>query len=550
MTDRFLYLAEIVGRHLESGVERTFRFATGEGFTTGPSDSPAHTTYEAVLEQAVDVTRTIFAPGTTDGQSKIGFGDLVLLNPDSDLDELLQYALDGRDVLVLRGLQSATLRSEFTPVFVGTMEQPEYDADRITIKLRDRQAMLQVPLQATNYGGTNVLPDGLDGVVSDLAGKPKPLVFGRALNIAPPCVNTARLIYQVNDGAVSDIPAVYDRGIALTAGGTYASEAELLNDALAPAAGAFKVLLSGGYVRLGSRPVGTVTADVTQGATAADRTAASIYRALLLRMAVDVGDIDADDLAALDARTDAELGLFVDGDMRASDAIDMVANSVGAWWGVSIDGVFRIKRLGRPTGSTVATFTENDLIGPPERISTADPERGVPAYRVTVRYAQNYTVQSDLAAGVDDARRTRLAEAWREVVESDASVQTRHRLATALVIESCFAFEDDARTEALRRLRLRSILRHRFDIVVDYTTETSAIDLGDVVGLLHPRFGLNVIGDEVGMKFVVIGVAPDARASVLRLSLWGNSFTTFSLGTDTGDYLGTDDGAYLVTDTR
>ena len=116
------------------------------------------------------------------------------------------------------------------------------------------------------------LPAGVEGVVGDLAGKPKPLLFGVVTNIAPPCVNTARLIYQVNDGTITSLDDVYDRGVALTLEGTYASEADVLDDGQEPSAGMYKVYLAGGLFRLGSSPAGTVTAEMVKAVSLARAT--------------------------------------------------------------------------------------------------------------------------------------------------------------------------------------------------------------------------------------------------------------------------------------
>jgi hypothetical protein len=541
------YLAEITAYEKATASVRVLRFSTGLGFTSGAGDSPAHTTYDPRLEQAVEVTRTIFAPGTTQGQSKTGFGNLVILNPDGALDGLLNYAFDGRDIIVKRGPTNAASLDDFVTVFVGTMEQADFSTDRITLKLRDRQAPLHLPVQTAKYAGTNVLPAGLEGVAGDLAGKPKPLCYGVVFNVEPPCVNTARLIYQVNDGAVQSVDSVYDRGVTLTNGGTYASQADLLNDTLQPAAGAYKAWLAGGMFRLGSSPAGTVTADVTQGATAAERTAAMLYRAILLRMGVTLGDILASDLTTLDAQNAAQLGLYIGEETKGSDVLDMIANTVGAWWGVNIAGQYRIALLEKPFATPLYTFTANDMIGPLVRLPTADVERGMPAYRVTIRYARNYTIQTDLAGGVADARRAVVAQEWREATRVESSVQTVHLLAVALEYNSLFAYEADAILEANRRLALRSVQRHRFEVTTQYTADTSALDLGDVVGMLHPRYGLDLVGDTAGQTFVLIGVEPDAQGGRLRLTLWGNSFDTFNIISTAGEFLATSTGDYLVT---
>jgi hypothetical protein len=122
MSTAWLYLAEITAFDVDAGVTRVLRFSTGAGYTTRPSDSPADTRYEAVLEQPVELTRAAFAPGTTEGQTRIGFGDLVLLNPDGELDPILRYALDGREVTVRRAPVGTAALSAFTVVFRGTAD--------------------------------------------------------------------------------------------------------------------------------------------------------------------------------------------------------------------------------------------------------------------------------------------------------------------------------------------------------------------------------------------------------------------------------------------
>ncbi|WP_353267017.1 hypothetical protein [Gemmatimonas sp.] len=549
MSTAWVYLAELTAYDLDTQAVRVLRYSSGSGFRTGGTDTPAHTEYDAVIEQAVELSRHAFSPGTTEGQTRVGFGDLVLLNPDGDLDPILRYAIDGREVIVRRAPVGSTSLADFVTVFRGTADRVEYSTTRITVKLRDRQAALALPLQANTYAGTNVLPAGLEGVPGDLQGKRKPLVFGAVTNLELPCVNTARLIYQAHDGALASVDGVYDRGISLAVSGTYATLGDLLDDAQAPAAGTCKVFLDGGYVRLGSSPVGQITADVTQGAPG-DRSAAALFEAILTRMGVAPADIRAADLAALEAQQPAPLGAAFTDTVTAADAVDVIANTVGAWWGVTADGTYRIARLRRPTGDVVHTFTADDLIGPPRSISTADVARGMPAWAVTVRYAKNETVQADVAFGVSDARRGELAEQWREVRVEDPTVQTAHALATTLTYDTAFRTEADARREAERRLRLRGLRRHRFDITVLFDEDTAALDIGDVVGLRHPRFGLTVTGDDVGQKFVVLGVEPDAQTGRVTLTLWGNSFTTYNLVTHLGDFLGTDLGDFLVTDSR
>jgi hypothetical protein len=215
MSDETLWLAEITV--YDPGIPGTtvLRYATGRGHVTGPAETPASTYYDARIAQPAAMSRTAFAAGATQGGSTLGYGDLVLINEDGALDGLLAYGFDGRPITIRRGSPGAAYPSGFPVWLTGTMQQPEVTTSTVTIKLRDRQAELTIPLQPTKYAGTNTPPTGLEGTATDLKGKPKPLLFGKVLNISPPLVNAAKLIYQLHDGAVASVQGVYDKGLAL-----------------------------------------------------------------------------------------------------------------------------------------------------------------------------------------------------------------------------------------------------------------------------------------------------------------------------------------------
>ena len=368
------------------------------GYATLPTDTPANTFIMPRLKQPVDIARNITRPGAAFGRATISFGDLVILNGDGALDGWLEYGFDGQTLVLYRGIQGSVIPSAWTP-YTLTMSHAEFGADTITISVRDRQFELDQPLQSTKYAGDNALPGGLEGVAADLKGKVKPAGFGEPFNIAPPIVNTARLIYQARHGALAEIVAVYDMGVALTEETAYTSEAELLDDSLQPSAGAYKVYLAGGYIRLGSKSIGVVTAQVRQGATAADRTAAQIFVQLLARAGLDSSDYEAGDITALDAANPAVLGFWTDGDATIGDVATRVAKSVGAWWGVDRAGKFRIKRLviAQPNNGA-RTFTADHLLRPLARQAANDDR--VPVKRLVLRYRENHTIQSASAGDV------------------------------------------------------------------------------------------------------------------------------------------------------
>jgi len=549
-----IWLAEMtVGTPL--GTTRVLRVCSGKGYTTGPAASPANTEYDPRLRQPVNIARSISSPGATIGQSKIALGAVVIANPDGALDAWMEYSFDGRLIEIYSGEETAAYPAGFTKEFIGTMDYPDFSLSAVTIKLRETQREMDAPIQILRYGGTNVLPAGLDGVAADLKGKVIPLLLGRVRNFSPPCVNTSRLIYQLSSQAVETVTGVYDQGAALTAGAAYTNVADM--EANAPTAGQYRFLntASGSYIRLGSSPVDPPTVDAEQASsTPANETAAQIFSQLVTRAGANLGNssrysIATGDVAALDALNSGVIGLYIDTEMTFLQAFDQIASTVGAWWGGNNAGKLRIKRLSPPSGTPVLSITKHDVIPPLERLSTKDENRGVPLYRVTCRYAQNPTVQTNnVALSVTEARRAEIGQEWREATYTDTSIQSRYLLADGLVIDTLFAEEADALAEAQRRQMMQAVQRHRFDVTVQYDTTFAALDLGDIVGLYHPRFGLNVEGSEEGQLFVLIGVEPNAEDRRITFSLWGSSLEMQNRLFEDGVTRLFEDGTYRLTE--
>ncbi len=181
--------------------------------------------YEPRIKQPGNFKQIMFKEGSTGGESEVGYGEVVLINIDGGLDSLIDYGFSGRQIVIKAILSSGTYT-----LLTGTMEQPTATWEEISIRIKDRQTELDVPIQPTKYAGNNVLPAGLEGT-ADIKGKPKPLLFGKCRNITPVLVNTSKLIYQVNDGSILSLDAmVYDMGVELTKGPDYVSESDMLNN--------------------------------------------------------------------------------------------------------------------------------------------------------------------------------------------------------------------------------------------------------------------------------------------------------------------------------
>ena len=299
-----------------------------------------------------------------------------------------------------------------------------------------------------------------------------------------------------------------DRSGAAT---TYASLAALEDDTLEPVAGSFKWIAhaTGTYVRLGIPPVGTLTADVNHGATAALRSPAQLMQAVLLKAGFTAADWMADDFTALDAAAAPVCGLYLTTDTAAS-ALDRLADSIGAFWYFDDAGRFRVQQFTAASGSAVLSLTDDDLVEFDQLPFLQ------PSYRTTLRYAEHVVVQTDgLVGGVTAARRAVLGRQWREVTEADTAVLTAHLLAEDTTEATALVNAAEATTEAARRQTLRGTMRRRYSAVVARTDRTATVRLGEVVHLTSARFGCSG-----GVLMRVTALDTRRGAHRLRLTLY------------------------------
>jgi hypothetical protein len=485
----------------------------GQYVKTEAATAPDFYFFDGRIQQPANIKRECFRDGRTFGRTQIGYGEMVLVNNDGALDELLNYSFVGRRIVITLGTLLPNMASPvWTTILNGTMEQADLSWSKVTIRVRDKQLDLAKPLQETRYLGTG----GLEGT-TDLTSKPKPLVYGKVFNIAPPQIDTTRRIYQLHSGsAVVSVNAVYDRGLALPAGTAYTSQADM--EANAPTGNQYRVwndATAGCFIRIGYSPTGTITADVTQGAT---RTVGQLFNAILLKTGVPSLSISAADITALDAAVNYEVGVYVgfQQDRSTIDVLDELCASVGAWYGADATGIFRIGRIELPTGTEVATITRTDIIGI-ERIASRDPGVGVPSWRIRVAHEKLYTVQTDLGSNISDERKQYAASEYRRAQANDASVKTAIPLSPEMEFKTVLVNRSNAGSEAERLLAIYKQRRDVYQVTIRVDASTaSVLDLGRIVKLEINRFGMSA-----GKKFLIIGITTNMRGYLYELTLWG-----------------------------
>lgn len=508
-----IYLVEVTAATDSAGTTTVLRFSS-DNYTTGPAESPANAFYDPRVKTPADITRSLFSSNATGGVSRIGYGVVELSNMDGGLDYMLEYGYGGRDLTIKVGEEDDAY-SAFTTILAGTMEQVEFSFQTVTILARDKLAVLDLPLQKNEYGGTNALPAGVDGT-DDLKGQKKPLLYGTVYNISPPIVNTSRLVYQVSDILINDVSNVYDRGVALTKGSNYTDMNDMMNNI--PSAANYRILKTstGSYFRLGSSPAGQITCDAVQGSATSDRTTAQILKLLAIRGGVPSGDVYASDVTALDTANSAVVGIWVFGDDSAITVMDQVAQSVGAWYGYDATGQFRMGRFEAASGVADIEINTDNIIEI-ESTRTADTDRGVPAFKVLLAYKKNYTQQdTDLAGSVTNDRRSFLRYEFQSVSAEDASVKNQFLLAAELDRQTLLIDSTAAGTEATRLLNLYKVRRRLYQVRVALDVTEHLPDLNDVANVTIARFGL-----DSGKLFRIIGISSNYATNRATLTLWG-----------------------------
>jgi len=508
-----IYLVEVTAAIDSAGTTTVLRFSS-EAYNTGPSESPANTYYEPRVKTPADITRNLFANGTTSGASRVGYGVVELANVDGGLDYMNAYGFDGRSLTIKVG-NHGDAYSSFTTILAGTMEQVEFSFQTVTILARDKLAMLELPLQKTEFAGNNSLPNGVEGT-TDIKGQKKPLLYGQVFNISPPIVNTSKLIYQVSDLLINDVSAVYDRGLGLTKGSDYTNMTDMTTNA--PSSGYYRVLKTstGSYFRLGVSASGQITCDAVQGSTSADRTAAQLIKAIAIKGGVSSGDINASDVTALDTANSSVVGIWVQGDDSAMTVIDQIAQSVGAWYGFDAAGQFRMGRFEAPSGATDIEISDDNIVSI-ETIRPNDTDRGLPAYKVILSYLKNYSVQnSDIAGAVTADRRSFLEKERLSVSTEDATVKSQFLYAAEITRDTLLTTSANASTEASRLLTLYKTNRYMYQVRIALDVTEHLPDLNDIAKVTLNRFGL-----DSGKLFRIIGISSNYAINRATLTLWG-----------------------------
>lgn len=622
---RDIYRVEITGLDV-NGTAKTFYFAS-EKLNTGPGHPrAANKPHLDRLTQPMLFRRDLFAQGATRGEPTIAHGEIVFSNFDGALDYLItDYNFDAQKFRVFL-TSSANINVEKL-IFAGVTEQAEATVADLKMIVREYLANLDVVYQKVKFAGTNVAPNGLEGTIGDIKGRPKPSLYGEVLNVEPVPVNTVRFIYQLHDRNLNafgnSYVKAYDSRVLLTQGAlktltqfqagitalvctadlvtyivttsaahgyttgtttvTFNTSGTVfgglsttitywarvlstttftlhLTQAAANAGTGVVVITSAGvgtqdvsdnrtaagswdwcndttgyYIRLGVKPIGQVTCDAlnsTSPGGSVDLLAqiiaqnqSGIYWQIQSTFAdytVGLGGIYV---------TEETTILKVMNTLLASNNLSPM---VYASWNYpdATSGDERIILLGYIVNPATATLgaqslllSDNDFLSGPDRVVSSDPERGIPAYRITVNYQKNYTIQSANVVGATSPDLALVQQQYRTKVADTVAIKTQFPKSPELILNTLLS-TDAAAGNVL--YFLQSVYSTRRDVLVCSIHISKVINifqnvgyasgptLGSVVQITSKRF--NAVA---GRKFILIGYQIDIAAGKAELTLWG-----------------------------
>lgn len=517
--------------------ETTFRFATAT-FTTRPTDSPAHTSIKGALGRGFQLDRRLTT--AEDGQFgsliETSLGEIELDNSDGSLDHLVdQYAADGRQIRIKIGAREIDARGRrpvkafntFALVYTAIAGVWTFEHDVIRLRIDSLTNRLNRRIQQQVYAGTG----GQQGT-GDMAGRTLPLTFGRCRNVSPQLVDPQILTYQLHAGAIDSIEVVYDAGVAVPFSADYPTYAALVASGVAP--GSYASCLAEGFFRLGSIPVGQVTADLRGDIDNINGFYVGRHASISRMILRDYGgfqssELDLTSFTTFNDQQPSEIGLFLpSGDQSTViNILELIAFSGGAFVGQDRSGLFRIQRLDPPSAIANWFFNDRDIVHPNgiEREALPYggnralrvPSRGIPWFSWGVRYGINWTVQmaSDLATGVSQSRRLFLEDEGRYAYAQSSDIALFHRSSSGAPLrQSLFLSQENAQKEADRLLALYSYGRALYRVKVK--NALFSMEIGQTARILYDRWDL-----KGGKNFVVVAIADDADRTTTEFLAFG-----------------------------
>lgn len=493
----------LLSRRPGNGASITGVRMSDTGYRTREADAGGLVAYPVAVDAALTLDRTVGLLAT-DSALATGAGVISAANWNGAYDAFVAgWVTDGRAVRVYRGAKvydttrgywTDPPRADLAQVFGGLGLQWTATDSVVTLPIRDPSYWLEQPIQAARYSGAG----GYNGHAG-LANTPRPKARGGTAgnpirNVRPVLIDPTTNTYQCSDGPCQII-AVYEG-----ANPVYTFQANVANlFSGTTTTGSYRTDTANGAFQIapaGGAPAGEITADVVGDFPVAGAVSAldSLARYLITEdSAVPAGSVNTATFTGLSYTA----GVYCHPDDRDTGAtvLDRLLRAAGARLVTRRDGRLALFVLRAPAGVPVAAFGESNAMG--VQVETL----GAPAWRVTVGYRNNHTIQtSGVSAGATAAQRAFVGTPGESVAWFSTSVLSAYpRAADVARIGGALLLSTDAQAVADAMGALYGVRRRV--VWVDTPAEVgAAVDLGDVVRVTWPAE--NLASGQIG---VVVG---------------------------------------------
>lgn len=486
-----------------SAIEPLYLSTTG--FTTRPTDDPISTTFQPRLKGQLTYKRSGSCIVWERDQAVGTVGTIDIDNTDGALDFWFTEVWRNRSVVIKRGLETDEYADfvEVARCVVDSISAPNWYTIRLS--LRDKGALLDVPLQSNLYPALTFAPG--------LQGTPRPVCIGLCEGVPLVLVNSADLEYDVHDDTTFDVEEVTDQGVILVEGVEWERSTESTTFGVRRLNNNVQTGKQVARVRGESNPGASVSASDILVTRLPD-----VIAYLLSRSPIDPGDVHSS-VDALDVAAPYDLCLWDRSGMTIAQALTYFMDSFCGWWYFDRENLLHVGRLQEIVGPPVVELSDKNMIG--DITPTLDT---APKLSTTLGCVRNWSPhkEGEVAGSVydDDPERAQRIAMDQQV---RASVLTPHptydHAVSAKPSPSLLSNVEDGQTEIDRRIFLFEgentfyACKAALEGSLSYTLEP-----GDVVLVTVDRFGLHA-----GKLMMVVSVDTDLNSSVVSLILWGPS---------------------------
>lgn len=355
----------------------------------------------------------------------------------------------------------------------------------------------------------------------DLAGTPKPDVWGEVFKMAPILVDPLNQGYQVAGGGTINEIFSYEGGLNHAASSAASYRAYLTTT---PAAAQMLKYLPRGLFKLGSDPTLPISARVrgySGGPLGYVLSGANITRDIITRRGpklADPADIDTASFTSYNSAAPYVLGLAIYKQEKISSVLDLISLSGGGWWGYERASTqFHIEQFTGPALTADFNFTDFINIKPL-------PPRTV--YEVVVRYAHSDVVldEGQVAAAVKST--INWSDWTKEWLESPATEEAyRTSGAISLTIDTALQYPVNAKTLADFLLSILGGKKSGWAITIPARGLQVSIGQTCTLTVQIPAYGPNRrtrYGLDGTTKFVILNVSDTRQEGIIKLDVWGS----------------------------